>query len=241
MEIKDLKTENQETCKYLVELPHRLKFSALDVVYDINYVSEHYESKAKVIWVITTNLELDLNNDEFFQAVSQNFKEKRHYTYILPEGKEDYEERYNKKYEEYIGQFNFVYISEETFDLFEEIVIYDPDDIHNRSGFVLITISNDAKLYIKISNDNLVQYIDKLRLYFRDLSDLKKIAQYFQIMPEIKNNENLTNEFGRLFNTPVSIIQDYNNFISNLQSYGISNPLLEDIKTKLSPFRKANE
>jgi len=241
MEIKKFKSHNFQDCKYLVELPHRLNFSALDVVYDVNYVSEHYESNAKVIWVITTNLELDLNNNEFFQAISQNYKEKKHYTYILPKSKKNYEERYNKKYEEYVGQFNFVYISEATFDLCEEIVIYDPDDEYNRSGFVLISINSGVKLYIKISNNNLVQYIEKLKLYFRDLSGLKKIAQYFLTIPEIKNNENLTNELGRLFTTPVSIIQDYNNFISNLRSYGISNLLLEDIRTKLLPFRKANE
>lgn len=217
---------------YLVELPNGLSFSTLECIYDVGRVSEEYERNAKSIWVITKNLSLDLEDSAIKQAVIENFDKNKYYTYILPESSRgrEYGMRYNSVYGAYKGKYNFVYIPEETFDFFEELVIYD-----KKIGFVLLTLENKKSIYIKIARKLIIEYVSKLSRYFDDFTKIKDIALEFLNYPEIRDNELLKDHFYSLYQTPVIVKTDeeLEGFLEFLNRNGLDGSLIKYFRQKI--------
>jgi len=209
---------------------------SISEVYTIDHVSGTYEKSARKIWVATMTLDLDVNDSSIINAVKNNYSQGKEYKYFIPDNYEcrANEEMYNKIYNNYMDQFEIIYIPEESINLFEEIVIYDYDTI-KKVGFTLVTTETD-KLYIKLRKDILQKKIDILSSFFQHKGDIMRLCFEYSQRSEIKNNTNCSYILKQLNANPFLTKRKLKEIISKFESNNISKECIADFENSINNF-----
>lgn len=172
------KFEQNKISKYVEENYIISEFCTTDKISEI-------ETNAKEIWICSTTLNEDVDEDgDICKAVCENLKKgNKTYTYFLPRTLEIENNFRNfiRIHETSIRKKNvtIIPIPNHTLNLFEEIAIYDPsygcENTSRRKGYTKLTIpqKNDPykfdALYLKLTNDitqKLVTILGELKTHY---------------------------------------------------------------------------
>lgn len=133
------------------------------------YISMEERIAKRDIWVVTKNLNNDLDNENFRESVKLNLSLKKCYTYFIPNT--EYMKRrvdeYNEIYREWAGRYKFAELSHDMLLPFDEIVIYDPHDPKHSWGYFQIQYPDGTDLFAFLSKPYLVdiiRFLDSIKI-----------------------------------------------------------------------------
>ncbi len=145
-------------------------------IYSIDYIKKKEKncSKNAEIWIVTGDLEEDVNNNEIFSIIGTNLKKGVTYRYFIskvageisPIAKNG-RNKLENKYRKYLNKKLFFYeIDSELIIPDIDITIYNATNLDSdkRDGYVCVEIGDNDKSYSyqKISNKSLIVICDKL-------------------------------------------------------------------------------
>lgn len=134
-----------------------------------NRLLKFIEKEASKIWVITKTLENDVLDKDISETVLENLKsERKHYWYFIPDPDQNPTIRRNKRtygemYKDYLDHVTFIVLPENTLFMFDEIVIYNPDQ-KDLFGYTYIDLEGSGKRdqVVRIAKENVEAIIDSL-------------------------------------------------------------------------------
>jgi len=204
----------------IISMKGILKTAQERVVID-NTLLKFIEKDASLIWVVTQTLENDVSDENIIEAVRGNLESgKKEYRYFIPNPDQNpairrNKYRYMEKYNEFIDNVRFTYLPENTLFMFDEIVIYNPDQ-KNFFGYTYINLEGSGKLdqVVRIEQQNVRAIVDSLTkliepkrerqerlfrniLILKDRIDLKE--EYWEPIVKAIYNEHLSVEDKRQF------------------------------------------
>lgn len=211
-------------------------FKAIKEVFEIEYVTEKWEKQAEEIWIASMTVGLDTSNKSIIAAVTYNLEKKKKYKYFIPynDASKINEEEYNKLYGKYYDQYEMIYIPEESINLFEEIVIYDPLK-ETRIGFTLVT-TDSGNLYIKLNDKILQRYIKTLRSFFEYKDAILETCLGFLNTPEINKNTNANSILKRLIANPFVSEKKLSELIEQLKTARVSVETINRFKRDIAKY-----
>jgi len=176
------------------------------------------EREAQHIWVITTNLENELNDKELAKTVKQNLKSGKRYTYFLPHPQaiefrsvKRNLERFKELplYADHTSHVEIIRLPLDTQFLLEEVVIYNPekpalkgeDESKGINGFTYYEAKDEksAKLHMKIEGDLLKFLANRLESYLEESGLKYALEEILTEFSDVLPNEakiDLANRFG---------------------------------------------
>ena len=196
------------------------------------------EKNAKKVYIITIDLDKDINDRPIRRAVAENFHEKKIYQYILPYTTEieekiyEFKEKIKAINDKYLQQITFHRLPEEVLNVFEEIAIYEfRDEILNDiywEGYSLVNLSEDKCVYIRQLDKTVEMYKKQFKGFIDMEADIKELSriilEQIPAMNDIKVEERKTleNLFLDKLKKPFFSTETYKKFIDKIKEIGTS-------------------
>jgi hypothetical protein len=196
-------------------------FDSISEIYKIEYVSRKWEKHAKEIWVATMTLDLDVNDKTIIAAVTTNFNLTKRYKYFIPDSDSSRtnEIKYDAIYRKFSSQYEIIYLPEESINLFEEVVIYDPNT-EEQIGFILVTTPVD-KLYIRVHDAVLKTYINKLKSFDENKQFISRLCSKYLREEPFRSNQNARSVLRSVVTNPFVTEKKLKDVICSLENAGV--------------------
>ncbi len=211
-----------------------------------NQLLKFIEKEASKIWVVTKTLENDVLDENISESVLENLKaSNKQYCYFIPDPDINPTVRRNKRtyekiYNDYLDKVNFVYLPDHTLFMFDEIVIYNPDD-KNFFGYTYMNLEGSGKRdqVVRIARENVEAIIDSLTNLIRPKRERQE--KLIKLVMELEDNIPIKKEqVSFLIETIVSgnfSIEERKNFEAILRDSSINKkhiPKIQDVIDRIA-------
>jgi len=207
------------------------------------------EKIANKVYIITIDLEKDINDRPIRRAVAENFRREKIYQYILPYKNEitdkidEFKEKIKAINENYLQQITFHILPEEALNVFEEIAIYEFHDKELKDiyweGYSLVNLSEDKCVYIRQLDKTVEMFKKQFENYIDMEAVIKKTSHFIldQIphMMHIKDEEKetLKNLFNAKLKKPFFSTETYKKFIDKIKEIGSTGYIIDTLNNDI--------